>query len=113
MHYNEANPAERVLHLAEQLPHSRPQLTREGEKTEALIASLQQPQSEFGAELTELFLETLELHLEGIVALLDYDETGDETLLQEGLQMLVESSHGLGELEDAMLRAREEMPLVA
>ena len=107
------SPAERVLMLAEELPNSRPQLYQEAERMEALLESLEDPESDFGAELTEILEEVSMLQLEGVLGLLEYDECGDCELLEESLELLLESNQSLQELENSLERAREDMPLVA
>lgn len=107
------SPAERVLRLAEQLPATRSQLEREAQKTENLLNGLPQAQSEMGAEITDYLAQTLEAHLDGILGLLDFDDSGDESILEQSLALLVESARMLEEVEAATEGAREEMPLVA
>ena len=107
------SPAERVLKLAENLPHTREALIREADRTEMLLENLPNPTTEVGMELTQALAEVFEAQIQGIDGLLAFDETGDEALLEQSLALLVESAHGLEEIEAAADSAREEMPLVA
>lgn len=107
------SPAERVLMLAEELPDTRADLCREAERVQSLLDSLEEAESEYGAELVSILEEVFLLQLEGIIGLLDYDEFGDEEQLEESLALLVESNRSLQELESALEHAREDMPLVA
>ena len=107
------SPAEKVLKLADQLPATRNQLIDEAERVERLLREMPEAESETGNELAGFLVEALGAHLDSILGLLEYDETGDEGLLEESLALIVEAARVFDEVEAAATQAREEVPLVA
>lgn len=107
------SPAEKILLLAENLDQNAPKLEAEALRVERLLETLTQPATSIGTEFMNEFITVLEGQLDGIYGLLDYQQTGDEELLQQSLQCLVESDARLQSLEFNLDETREELPLVA
>ncbi len=107
------SPAERVLMLAEGLPATRDQLVAEAERTESMLANLQEPLSAEGRLLQERLVAVMEAHLEGIDGLLEFDETGDSEVLEWSLERLQQSAFELDALEDETSAASQDLRLVA
>ncbi|MBS2039272.1 hypothetical protein JST97_30085 [bacterium] len=107
------SPAEKVLLLAENLDHNLAQLEAEAMRVEQLLETLSQPASEIGNQFMQEFVAVLEGQLNGIYGLLDYQQCGDQELLQQSLQCLVDSDARLCSLESNLEQTRQELPLVA
>ncbi|MFN8611216.1 MAG: hypothetical protein U0931_26975 [Vulcanimicrobiota bacterium] len=107
------SPAEKVLMLAEDLDANVALLEAEAFKVERLLETLTQPTTEVGNQLMQELVAVLEGQLNGIYGLLDYQQYGDEQLLHESLQCLMDSDARLRGLEAGLEDARQELPLVA
>jgi hypothetical protein len=77
-----------------------------------MLGNLAQPTSQIGGELMQALVGVLELQLDGVYSLLDYDLSGDEELLQHGLSQLLQSDANLQQLESDVESVRAEVPLL-
>lgn len=109
----EPRPAETVLEWARDLDAHRAQLEAEADRLEQLLGTLSQPVSAFGAELMTELVHVLEAQLDGVCGLLDYHDTGDEDLLQQSIQRLLDSDARLQQLEFCLEETQQALPLVA
>lgn len=108
-----ASPAEKVLQLAQELPATRPQLEEEAARVDGLLARLGATRTQTGTAFNEELISVLELHLDGVLGLLDYDLCGEDEVLQQSLACLVESDSRLSQLESQITEVRYDLPLVA
>lgn len=109
----QARPAETVLEWARDLDGHRPQLEAEGDRLEELLGTLSEPLSAAGAELNAELVMVLQAQLEGVCLLLDFHDSGDEELLQQGIRWLLDSDARLQQLELCLEEMHDALPLVA
>lgn len=101
-------PSERVLRLAQSLPHSAPELEQEALRVERLLEGLREPLTEDGAELWQELVDIFENQIEAIVGLLNAEAPED---VEWSCELLVQTHTQLEALEERLAEVREEQPL--
>jgi hypothetical protein len=104
------SPSEKVLRLALELPASRPALEREAMRLENLLDQMEEPVTDFGAELLGQLADIFDNQIEAIYGLLEAEGQDD---FDWSCAILLQTHSQLSQLEDRLESAQESQPLFA